>query len=100
MMIICRYIEILQCAIRLKRCKNENNAENYEKLYKPLLREDSNLSLLRVIECFLEAAPQQVLQLAILLHMDMEQQKVNYFLQGLYEFTRIFSPLEHISYIC
>ncbi|XP_065200154.1 XK-related protein 6-like [Planococcus citri] len=68
---IMRYIELLIQAVKLKRNKSDYNDESYEKYYKPLLIKDSNLNLLRLIECFLEAAPQQVLQWTILLRMEL-----------------------------
>lgn len=66
-----RYFEALQHALRLRNNKN-SPAEN-KKHSKSLLKEDSNLALLRIVECFLEAAPQQVLQIAILLSEKREQ---------------------------
>lgn len=36
--------------------------------YNLMLKEDSDASLLRIFECFLEAAPQQVLQTSLLLY--------------------------------
>lgn len=51
--------------------KNESdpNSKEYKKYSKLLLMEDSNLALLRIIEGFLEAAPQQVLQITLLLRL-------------------------------
>lgn len=76
-----RYVETLQYALKLRSNKYGRSVK-FEKYYKPLLREDSNLSLLRIIECFLEAAPQQVLQIAILL--DLRRRGINSFLQSKY----------------
>ncbi|XKL65539.1 hypothetical protein PGB90_008959 [Kerria lacca] len=91
---IIRYVETLQYALKLRSNKYGRSVK-FEKYYKPLLREDSNLSLLRIIECFLEAAPQQVLQIAILL--DLRRRGINSFLQ-IYQFMTIFTSLVSIAW--
>lgn len=60
-----RYVEALQHALVLKR--PETTPAEYKKHSAALLKEDSDLALLRILECFLEAAPQQVLQITILM---------------------------------
>lgn len=43
------------------------NKEEQERYYKLMLKEDADVALLRVFECFLESAPQQILQISYLL---------------------------------
>lgn len=63
--LLLRYIDALSYGLRSKTCENRNRQI---KLYRRMLDEDSNGSVLRLFHCFLHAAPQAVLQLTILLH--------------------------------
>ena len=45
------------------------NKEEQERYYKLMLKEDADVALLRVFECFLESAPQQILQISYLLKL-------------------------------
>lgn len=52
-----------------------------------MLKEDSDAALLRIFECFLEAAPQQVLQTSLLLRAQEEfAGKFDMFYFNLYSF--------------
>lgn len=64
---ILRYCQSLEYAKKCRRAEKEHDLDNQKKYYELMLKEDSDVSLLRVIECFLEAAPQQILQITILL---------------------------------
>lgn len=44
-----------------------NNKIQQKKWYERLVSEDSDVALVRVFECFLEAAPQKILQISIIL---------------------------------
>lgn len=72
---VLRYFDALQYAIKSKRAEKNKDVENQRKYYELMVKEDSDVALLRVLECFLEAAPQQILQLSIIFHShgkDME----------------------------
>lgn len=64
---ILRYFDALQYAIKSKQAEKKKDVENQRKYYELMVKEDSDVALLRVLECFLEAAPQQILQLAIII---------------------------------
>lgn len=49
------------------RAEKKQDFHTQRKYYEMMLKEDSDVALLRVLECFLEAAPQQILQITILL---------------------------------
>lgn len=45
----------------------QNNKVKQKKWHERLVSEDSDVALVRVFECFLEAAPQKILQISIIL---------------------------------
>lgn len=65
---VLRYFDALRYAIRSRKAEKDNDIDNQRKYYKLMVQEDSDVALLRVLECFLEAAPQLILQLAIIFH--------------------------------
>lgn len=64
---VLRYFDALRYAIKSKNAEQNKDVENQRKYYELMIKEDSDVALLRVLECFLEAAPQQILQLSIIL---------------------------------
>lgn len=44
-----------------------NDRVEQKKWYDRLVREDSDVALVRIFECFLEATPQKILQITIIL---------------------------------
>ncbi|XP_075238139.1 XK-related protein 6-like isoform X1 [Lycorma delicatula] len=64
---IMRYCDSLDYALRSRRAEQQKDRVGQRKYYDLMLKEDSDVALLRVFECFLEAAPQQILQVAIVL---------------------------------
>ncbi|KAJ8925488.1 hypothetical protein NQ315_009326 [Exocentrus adspersus] len=65
---ILRYFDALLYAIKSKKAEKKKDIENQRKYYDLMVKEDSDVALLRVLECFLEAAPQQILQLGIIFY--------------------------------
>ncbi|XP_072390330.1 XK-related protein 4-like [Diabrotica undecimpunctata] len=63
---ILRYFDALKYALRSQKAEKDQDVENQRKYYELMVKEDSDVALLRVLECFLEAAPQLILQLAII----------------------------------
>lgn len=60
-------IIISSYAIKSRKAQCKNDPVSQQLYYGLMLKEDSDAALLRVFECFLEAAPQHVLQTALLL---------------------------------
>ncbi|XP_969920.2 XK-related protein 6 [Tribolium castaneum] len=71
---VLRYFDALQYAIKSKKAEKNKDQENQRKYYELMVKEDSDVALLRVLECFLEAAPQQILQLAIIFSTNSNDQ--------------------------
>jgi hypothetical protein len=64
---VLRYCDSLSFALKSRHAEKQKDTENQHHYYERMLKEDSDVALLRVFECFLEAAPQQILQISILL---------------------------------
>ncbi|KYM77217.1 XK-related protein 6 [Atta colombica] len=64
---VIHYWETLKCALKARKCKKSEDRVNEKRYYLRMLKEDQDVALLRVFECFLEAAPQQILQLTLML---------------------------------
>jgi hypothetical protein len=62
-----RYCDSLSYALKSRRAEKQQDSTSQRLYYEKMLKEDSDVALLRVFECFLEAAPQQILQISILL---------------------------------
>ncbi|CAG5013408.1 unnamed protein product [Parnassius apollo] len=63
---ILRFTDALIYAIKSRRAERKRDPSSQRMYYGLMLKEDSDAALLRVFECFLEAAPQQVLQTSLL----------------------------------
>lgn len=55
----------LRYALKSRMCKDKNDRTGQRKYFIKMLKEEQDIALLRVLECFIEAAPQQILQLSI-----------------------------------
>lgn len=64
---VIRYYDTLIYALKARKCEKVGDRNGQRLYYFKMLKEDQDVALLRIFECFLEAAPQQVLQLTILL---------------------------------
>lgn len=64
---VIRYCDSLDYAIKSRKAEERNDVSEQRRYYQLMLKEDSDVALLRVFECFLEAAPQQILQITIVL---------------------------------
>lgn len=64
---VIHYWETLKCALRAYKCEKSGDRASERRYYLRMLKEDQDVALLRVFECFLEAAPQQILQLTLML---------------------------------
>ncbi|RVE53472.1 hypothetical protein evm_001842 [Chilo suppressalis] len=64
---ILRFTDALIYAIKSRRAERKHDPVSQRLYYALMLKEDSDAALMRIFECFLEAAPQLVLQASLLL---------------------------------
>lgn len=64
---IFRYVDVLKYALKSRSAARKGNYDDQKKYYSLMAKEDSYVSLLRIFECFLEAVPQEILQICIVL---------------------------------
>lgn len=69
---ILRFADALIYAIKSRRAASRKDVASQKLYFGLMLKEDSDAALLRIFECFLEAAPQQVLQTSLLLRAQEE----------------------------
>lgn len=62
-----RYWKTLVYTLKCKRAELQNDKAEQKKWFVKLVNEDSDVALVRIFECFLEAAPQKILQISIIL---------------------------------
>ncbi|CAG5073831.1 Similar to XKR6: XK-related protein 6 (Homo sapiens) [Cotesia congregata] len=65
---VLRYLDCLKYACQSYQCRKDNDNYGQRKYYIKMLKEEQDISLLRVFECFLEAAPHLVLQLTLIIY--------------------------------
>ncbi|CAB3375570.1 Hypothetical predicted protein [Cloeon dipterum] len=64
---VLRYADSFHHGWKCRKAEKQKDFENQKRYYKMMLKEDADAALLRVFECFLEAAPQLVLQFTIIM---------------------------------
>ncbi|KAK6638134.1 hypothetical protein RUM44_008559 [Polyplax serrata] len=64
---VIRYFDSILYARKCLKAESQGDKKLQEMYYKKMLKEDSDAALLRVFECYLESACQQVLQITLLL---------------------------------
>ncbi|XP_012222540.1 XK-related protein 6 [Linepithema humile] len=64
---VIHYYDTLKYALKARKYKKSGDRVGERRYYVKMLKEDEDVALLRVFECFLEAAPQQILQLTLML---------------------------------
>lgn len=80
---VIRYWKTLVYAVKARKCQKRQDSVGIKRYYLLMLKEDQDVALLRVFECFLEAAPQQILQLTLMLkhyHHDINFECVHTFI--------------------
>ncbi|XP_014203602.1 XK-related protein 6 [Copidosoma floridanum] len=63
-----RCIYSLKYALQSRYYKKKGDRVGQRRYFIKMLKEEQDIALLRVLECFIEAAPQQILQLSLFVH--------------------------------
>lgn len=97
---LCRYIRTMYLGIQSHRQK-----ENQRRFYWAMMYEYADVNMLRLLETFLESAPQMVLQLCIMIQSnDAEWLQCKDFHMALYRqhttFIMFVSNSRHLSFVC
>lgn len=71
---VLRRYQQIQRANKCREAEKKGDSQEQKEYFNKYVKENSDLVLLKIIECFLEAAPQVILQITILL---MDQQKLS-----------------------
>ena len=94
-----RYIDTLCYGLESRRAKRRGDQARMTQFYARMAYEDADATFLRLFECFMESAPQLVLQLYIMakstFHLRDDPLAGDYFL-----FCRLFYQNVHIYYFC
>lgn len=61
------YWKTLIYTVKCKQAEMQNKKAEQKKWFGRLVNEDSDVALVRIFECFLESAPQKILQISIIL---------------------------------
>ena len=64
---IFRYIDALRYSLKSRKAEHNQDVHGQRLNYELMLKEESDVALLRVFECFLESAPQLILQIVLLM---------------------------------
>lgn len=83
-----RYFQSFVYAAKCKQAELRQDRDEQRKYFNLLTKEDSDVALIRIFECFLEATPQKVLQITIFM-TNVEQLRLSQGLSILSSFTSI-----------
>lgn len=83
-----RYWQSFVLSVKCKKAEMRQDREAQKRYYNLLIKEDSDVALIRIFECFLEATPQKVLQITIYL-MSADELRPSQALSILSSFTSI-----------
>ncbi|XP_015114003.1 XK-related protein 6 isoform X2 [Diachasma alloeum] len=75
---VLHHLDNLTYAGKSYRARKKGNQSKQKKYYLKMLKEEQDIALMRVLECFLEAAPHQALQLTIMMMHYQSSPEVNF----------------------
>ncbi|KAF7494079.1 XK-related protein 6 [Sarcoptes scabiei] len=72
---VMRYIDAILYGVQFRKMSGVENRKKARRYYQYMIYEDTDATMLRLFECFLEAAPQLVLQVSIMAIKGMEKNR-------------------------